>query len=253
MYDLFKATISDVNLLKDSIATIAELIDEGIFRVTKEGMNFIAADRAMVAVVNWNLMASAFDKYEIDGEYDIGLNVIEFNSVLRRASKGDKITFDLEESKLEIVMEGTSKRKFVVPLLDLSKEEVPPIEQLAFTSKVELRPEILQSGIEDAEIIGDAVLIEISADKFEMKAEGDVRKTELKLEKGNEALIDIKSDSEVKSRYPLEYLKKMIKAAKIADSVQIETGKDYPMKMSFRSGDKCSLSFILAPRVTDDE
>jgi DNA polymerase III sliding clamp (beta) subunit (PCNA family) len=62
----------------------------------------------------------------------------------------------------------------------------------------------------------------------------------------------LKADGDVRARYPLDYLKKMIKASKIADSVVVEWGKDYPMKLEFKSKDKCQLSFILAPRVSEE-
>ena len=75
----------------------------------------------------------------------------------------------------------------------------------------------------------------------------------IKIEKGNEALINLKTDGDVKARYPLDYLKKMIKATKISDSVSIEWGQDYPMKLAFNAENKVSLSFILAPRVIENE
>jgi hypothetical protein len=58
-------------------------------------------------------------------------------------------------------------------------------------------------------------------------------------------------DTGVKARYPLEYLKKMMKAAKIADIVSLQFGQDYPMKIEFKN-EKCQLSFVLAPRVSED-
>ncbi|MFQ6120306.1 MAG: DNA polymerase sliding clamp, partial [Methanosarcinales archaeon] len=60
---MFKATITDVNLLRDSISTIAELIDEGIFKIAKDGISLVAADRAMVAVVDFKILSTAFEKY----------------------------------------------------------------------------------------------------------------------------------------------------------------------------------------------
>ncbi len=45
----------------------------------------------------------------------------------------------------------------------------------------------------------------------------------------------------------------MVKAAKIADSVTIRFGQDYPMKLEFKAGDKAGISFILAPRVSDND
>ncbi|MEM5811049.1 MAG: DNA polymerase sliding clamp, partial [Candidatus Aenigmatarchaeota archaeon] len=58
--------------------------------------------------------------------------------------------------------------------------------------------------------------------------------------------------NEVRSRYPIDYLKKMIKASKIADSATVRLGQDYPMKLEFKSGDKVSMTFVLAPRVSEE-
>jgi len=249
---MFKATISDINLLRDSISTIAEIIDEGIFKIDKKGIGLIAADRAMVAVVDFKILSPAFDNYDVDKEQAIGLNIGNLLSVIKRAGAGDKISLSLKDAKLEIVIENSSKRRFVIPLIDLSQEEVPPIEQLEFTARVEIKPEIIESGIADAEVVADSVLFEASSAKFSMKAEGDISFTQLELEKGNESLVELKSDKETKARYPLDYLKKMIKAAKIADSVSLEWGQDYPMKLGFKSMNKVSLTMILAPRVMEE-
>jgi proliferating cell nuclear antigen len=250
---MFKATISQIDLLRDSISTIAELIDEGIFKITKDGIGMIAADRAMVAVVDFKILAGAFEKFETDKEQSIGMNIGNLLSVLKRANMEDKMTLNLQDSKLEMVLEGASKRKFVIPLLDISQEEIPPIDQLEFTAKAELKPGIIESGIADAEVVSDSVLFEAVDGRFGMKAEGDVSSANLELEKGNKSLMELKTDGETKARYPLDYLRKMMKAAKIAESVTIEWGQDYPMKLSFKSGDKVSLKMVLAPRVMENE
>lgn len=249
---MFRAKLSQVSLLTDSVSTIAELIDEGIFKITKEGLSLTAADRALVAVVDFKISSKAFDEYELEKEESIGLNIGNLLSVLKRAEGGDKATLRLQDSKLEIILENSSRRRFLIPLIDLSQEEVPPIEQLEFSSKVELKPEILQSGVADAEIVSDSVLFEASREKFSMIAEGDISSSQLELEKGNEALLEIKADGAVRARYPLDYLKKMVKAAKVADSVTLEWGQDYPMKLSFKLEDKISLNFVLAPRVMEE-
>ncbi len=248
---MFNAKLSDPRLLVNAVSTIGELIDEGVFNLTKEGISFIAADRAMVSVVDFKMSASTFDEFNIDTDQRIGLNITNLLSVLKRVGVDDKMFLSLENSKLEIRLEGKSKRKFVVPLLDVSQEEIPPIGQLEFPASVEIKPHILESGIEDADIISDAVLFEMMKDKFIIRAEGDVSKAELEIERGNESLLKLETSSEVKSRYPIEYLKKMVKAAKIADSATLRVGQDYPMKLEFKAGDKASMSFILAPRVAD--
>jgi len=159
---------------------------------------------------------------------------------------------ELKENKLEIVMDNSSRRRFTVPLLDISQDEIPPIDQLDFQAKIRVKTDVLKSGIEDADIVGDSVIFEASPEKFNMKASGDVTSTELSLQKGSKSLLDLTASGSVVSRYPLEYLKKMIKAGKLADETTLKWSKDYPMRLDFSSVDKVSLGFVIAPRVAED-
>ncbi len=244
--------MSDSGLLKDSISTIGELIDEGIFKINKNGLSLIAADRAMVAVVDFKLPATVFDEFNVDKEQTIAINMTNLVSVLKRIGPNEKLELNLKDNKLEIVMTNSSKRKFTVPLLDISQEEIPPIDQLEFTAKVKVKADVLKSGIDDAIIVGDSIVLEAASNRFSMKATGDISSAELTLEKGNEALLDLNVTGIVKSRYPLEYLKKMIKASKLASETNLRWSKDYPMRMDFITVDKVSMGFILAPRVSEE-
>jgi len=244
--------MTDSGLLRDSISTIGELIDEGIFKVDKNGLSLIAADRAMVAVVDFKLPATVFDEFNIDKEQTIAVNMTNLVSVLKRVGANEKLELNLKDNKLEIVMTNSSKRKFTVPLLDISQEEIPPIDQLEFSAKVKVKADVLKSGIEDAIIVSDSIVLEAASNRFSMKATGDISSAELTLEKGNEALLDLGVTGIVKSRYPLEYLKKMIKASKLANETNLRWSKDYPMRMDFMTVDKVSMGFILAPRVSEE-
>jgi len=250
---MFKAVTKDPKLLRDSIDTISQLIDDGLFKLKKEGMELVAADRAMVSFVDFKLKASSFDEYECDKERTIGLNLLNFLTVLRRANINDKLTLNLDEkeNKLEVALEGDSKRKFAIPLIEISREDMPQVDQLKFSASAEIRADILEQGITDADIIADSVVIELTPDNLRMFAEGNSSKAELNLEKGNEALFDLDSKEKVNSRYSLEYLKKMIKGSRIAEKAKIMLGKDFPLKIEFK-GENAYLSLILAPRIAEE-
>jgi len=249
---MFKAIIKDTGFFKDAISTIAELIDEGIFKVNKDGMSIIAADRAMVAVVDFKMLPTAFEEFNVDGEQNIAVNLVNFVSILKRASGNDKITLELKDNKLSLTIKNASTRHFVLPLLDISEEEMPPIDQLEFKSTVALKSDVLKNGIEDAEVVSDSIIFEASPNNFNLKAEGDVSSAQLVLEKGDEALAELNVAETIKSRYPLDYLKKMIKASKISDLVTAKWSTDYPMKLIFTAKDKGQMNFILAPRVSEE-
>jgi len=249
---MFKAVLTDIPLLKDPMVSISELIDEGNFVITKDGIRFTAADRAMVSVVDYFLSKDAFDSYEATEDHRVGLNILNFLSVVKRAGKKDKITFEIEDAKLKVTIEGDSKRKFFVPMLNLEDEEIPPIDKLDFKSKVVLKSDVVNNGIDDALIIGDSVIMTVGPERFSMVAEDNVKKSELELKKDNEALIEMDAASPMKSRYAIDYLSKMMKGSKMSDIVTLKHGTDYPLKIEFNSGEKAKLSFILAPRVTEN-
>jgi len=249
---MFKAVTSNPKILKDSIDTISQLIDEGLFKLKRDGIELMATDRAMVAVVDFKLGSGAFDEYNCDSEKEVGLNLLNFLTILKRAGVGDKLILEFkDENKLEITLKGKSTRKFAIPLLEISKEEIPPVDQLDFSASMEVRADVLDQGIADADIIADSIIFDLSDGSMKMFAEGDSSRTELILESGNESLISLNTKQPVKSRYPLDYLKKIIKASRLAPIAKIQLGTDYPMRIEFK-GNNISLRCILAPRVSED-
>jgi proliferating cell nuclear antigen len=247
---MFKAALSDIDVLKNSVPIIAEIIDEGLFRVDQNGISMLSPDRAMVAVIDFRILSTAFDEFKVQGEDYIGLNMASLAAVIKRAKSGDKVLLERAEGSntLRITIKGSGIRVFDVPLLD-TKTEKPPVDKLAFTSKVEIESRIIEEGISDADIIGDSIVFEADPTKFRMSAKGDISSSHLEVTKQDKGLLDIKVTANVRAQYPLDYLKKMIKAGKISEQMIIEFGNDYPLRMGFKSIDKMQLSFILAPRV----
>jgi proliferating cell nuclear antigen len=248
---MFKLVLNDADVLKKSIPIIAEIIDEGVFKITQNGLSLLSPDRTMVAVVDFSIPSSAFDEFTVEGAEEVGVNLASLVDVIKRIKSTDKVIIQSgKENRLSINLEGNGRRKFRLSLLDI-KTEKPPIDQLKFSARVELKSEVLEDAIADADIVADSVVMQTSPDLFRMLTKGDTSSTELELKKGEEGLVNMESGASLTARYPLEYLKKMIKAAKLSENVLLEFGTDYPMRLGFVDTDKVSLKFILAPRVED--
>jgi len=250
---VFKITLSDVGLLTNTIPIIAEIIDEGVFKVNKDGISLVSPDRTMVSVTDLKIFSSAFDEFKVDAEESLGLNLANLAAVLKRVKANDKLTLEStgKSNRLKISISGEGTRTFEVPLIDVSVEK-PPLDQLNFGGKVEINSATMEDGVADAEIIGDSIVFEASPESFKMYAKGDVSSAQLEVDKGNKALLKLEAQGNIKAQYPLEYLKKMIKAAKFSPQLSLEFGTDYPMRLSFKVLDKMSLQFILAPRVSEE-
>jgi proliferating cell nuclear antigen len=250
---MFSAKLDDVSLLRDSISTIAELIDETELNVRKDGLEMVSSDRAVVVVVDFALSRDVFSEYHYEEDAKIGLNLLNLLQILRRAMTNDSLEITLERNRLELILKGESVRRFVMPLRDISKSETPDLKKLeeGFSSSFVINSEILNSGIEDAELVTDSVVFTVRKDNFTMKSESDSTSSQLDLPSGSEALKIVDIGEPVRARYSLDYLKKIIKAKKLASEATIKLSTDYPMKMQFDVPGKMRLSFILAPRVEE--
>jgi len=251
METLFKATTNEPEVVITAVETAAEIIDEGIFKLSKDGISLTAADRALIAVIDLFISKDSFEEYEVKEEKEIGINMTNFLSVLKRARGSDKLSLELSQDRLIVTIFNSTKRRFYVPLIQLSKEEIPPIEQLEFKAKVVLKPDVLKEAIDDAEVITDAVTFVAKKDSFQILAEGDISKSELELKEGEEGLIELNVKEEARSKYPIDYLEKILKAQKISDEVSLMFSQDYPLRLDFKYENRARISMVLAPRVSE--
>ncbi len=246
----FKAVLDNSDILRDGINTVSSILTEGVFKLSKDGIQLKSMDAANVSLVDLRLLSSAFSSFDIDKDTEIGLNIGDLTSVLKRAKPKDKVTLELKGNVLSIELSGSHKRSFNIPLLDIKQEAKSP--DLNFSVNAKLKTSVLEDGISDAEIVGDALIFEADSDSLKMLAKNENRKSELILEQGNESLINLSVDKKARSMFPLDYLKKIIKASKLSPECDIHLGDEYPMKLNFKVVDKIQLSFILAPRIEND-
>ena len=74
----------------------------------------------------------------------------------------------------------------------------------------------------------------------------------MKVDIAEDDSTQIQAEGKVKSKYSIEYLKKMVAGSKLSEKVEIHFNKDYPLRLDYKEVDKVQLSFILAPRVEND-
>ncbi len=244
--------LDHVDVLRDSLQAITELIDEGIFKFTPSGVEFVAADRAVVAVAALSMSKDLFRKYSVNEEIPIGLNLEEFLNVLKRVKSGESLAFEANGGQLMLTSVGKYRRTFTLPVLNISEEEAPPIDKLTdFKATFDISTTLLQDAITDASLFSDSITFIVKKDVLMLKSSVDSKGTEMVLTPGDDGLKNFEVSEDVKSNYSLDYLKKMMKASKISDTVKISLSTNYPMKMNF-SAPGVKLGFILAPRFEEE-
>lgn len=246
-----RLTLAEPNYLKDSVSIISDLVNEASFKIKPNSMELVAMDPANVAMVVFKLLSSAFTEYHVEKETDLAINLTNLKQILRRAKSSDSLSMEVEEEKLKITLEGTSKRTFFLPIIDIEEKE-QRVPDLSFPVTIKTKTGVLNDAIEDVDVVAESVSFIVEPKKLTVSAEGDLSKANIELPSRGDTIIVSDTPDKIRAKYSIEYLKKMITASKLADDVTIQFNKDYPLKLEYKSVDKLFLSFILAPRVEND-
>ncbi|HIP75297.1 MAG TPA: DNA polymerase sliding clamp, partial [Thermococcus paralvinellae] len=220
-------------------------------KVTEDGISMRAMDPSRVVLIDLNLPAEIFSKYEVDGEETIGVNMDHFKKILKRGKSKDILILKKgEENFLEVTLQGTATRTFRLPLIEVEELELE-LPELPFTAKAIVLGEVLKEAVKDASLVSDSLKFIARENEFIMKAEGETNEVEIKLTLEDEGLLDLDVQEETKSAYGISYLADMVKGIGKADEVIIQFGNDMPLQMDYPVRDNGRLTFLLAPRVEE--
>ena len=244
-----RLTLAEPKLLKESISIISELVSETKFRVGKDFVEIIAMDPANVAMIVFRMPSNSFAEYEVSEETVLAMNLASFKQVLRRAKPNDVLTLEKTDNKLKIILKEKNTRTFYLPLIDLD-DKPQKVPQLSAKASINLPSTTLSEAIDDMDIVSESVTFKVDNDSLTILAAGDLKNADVVI--GKDDSVVITTDGEHKSKYSIEYLKKMIQGGKLVSTATLKFSNDYPLTLEFAEQDKLSLSFILAPRVDND-
>lgn len=244
---MFSADLKS-DTLKGLVNIISTLIDEVKFTITPEGMTLKAVDAAHVAMIEMEVEKAAFEQYEAMG-CEIGLDLDKVKDVLKLASSGDVIGMEQDDTHGRLVFKvGNITRR--MNLVDTTTMSDPKVPQLSLAAKIDLSVDELQKGIRAADKISDHITLKAGPGYFDMFCEGDTDSVSLHLDG---ASVQVDTDSDVSSMFPLDYFSNIIKAIPAGTTVRVELDNDYPVKLVFALADgNARVNYLLAPRIESE-
>lgn len=245
---MFSLKLSEPRILNGCVNILADFITEANFSFQKEGIKLVAMDPANISMVVLNILPSAFTEYNVQEPEELTVNLENLRQALKRAKPTDSISLTTEKNKLKLTISGKSTKRFFIPLLERESKE-RKIPALDFMSTVEIDAAEFRDYIDDLSIASEAAVFEVDKNTFNLSAGDTGSKVTVELTKGTDALLQIAAKDHVHSIYSVEYLKKMARAAALADTVTVQLSSDYPLRLDFRSLNRLQMSFILAPRI----
>ena len=198
-----RLTLAEPKYLKDSISIISDLVNEARFKITPNAIELVAMDPANVAMVIFKLLSSSFIEYDVKEDTNLALNLSNLKQVMRRAKPNDMVTLELEKEKLNVILKGTTKRTFSLPIIDIEEKE-QKIPDLSFPVTITTSTQQFNEAIEDVDIVGESVAFIADKEKFVVSAEGDMSNACIEITPNEETQIIAEGTEKIKAKYSIE-------------------------------------------------
>jgi proliferating cell nuclear antigen len=251
-----KGVITDSTIFKGCVDAVVNLVEEGVFCFTDEGVRLRAMDPSQISMVSLFIPKSVFSQYEVEGEVKLGLNITYLSNVLSRCKKDEQLELWNDETHLIISLKGEKRsRTFKLKLLDLG-EGLQKEPTVPHNAHVRMSVDALKQVLKDAHLMSpyvqictnaQALLISVKADHADMVAEFSKDAPEIAL---------LECDGVVKETFNLEYLEDMLKACPSSELVDLylgiepSSGKHLPIKIEYSIGG-AKIVYYLAPRIDE--
>ncbi len=246
---MFELKLENAKVFQNCVDALVTLIDEGEFDVSKDGVTLRAMDPSQIAMVDFELPKKAFEKYEVKEETKVGLSIDDLSRITGRTRAGESLTLSIDDSgsRLLLVFKGKGRRRFSLPLLDVSNtaSKVPSID---FDASVKINGGHFKEALKDASLVSSYVTLKLDSKGFEIIAKGDKGDVSIELEKDDEVIAEHKVSKEARAMFPLEYLNDLLKSVDSSSVVSINLKTDAPLKLEYGIGE-ARVTYYLAPRI----
>ena len=251
---MFKARIKADNL-KEFIGTVGSLVDEAKLNISDEGLQIKAVDPSHVAMIEANLVKSAFDSYEAKA-MEMGLDIDKFKNVLTVAGKDDMVELE-KDDKLNRLVVNIGNLTRAMPLLDTSGMPDPKVPSLDLPASVSVAVGEIGQGLKASKSVSDHIALSTTKDSFRLVCEGD-NQNSVDVSLGKDQLEKLDSSEDATSLFSLEYFALMVNSLPSDRILHINLGSDLPVKIDAdlavddMTGAQGNVKFLLAPRIDRD-
>lgn len=241
--------VEDAKFFKSCIDAIVNLVDEGTFEISSDGIKLRTMDPSQIAMIDFVLPKDAFSKFEIDGKMSLCINLVDLSKILARTRAEESLTIKLDERESRLLLEfkGESKRHFKLPLLetDLSLPKEPKI---AFDAVAKLKGGAFKAMLHDAGLLSSHVILQADDGEFVVEAHGDSGDLRIETKKDSNSLTDLKVSTKARAMFPFEYLDDITRACPEDATMEVYLKSEAPVKTVYEIG-KAKLAYYLAPRI----
>ena len=242
-----KLELYNPSIIKDAFDTVGRIIDECKLTFTSEGLSIHALDKSHITFISLEFKRTLFDTYEFRESENVIIDTQQLNNILKRCRNDDILTMYTDESNLILNFKGEAEKEFSIRLID-SEYETPVPPRLEYPVSINVPSSLINESLGDAKVYAENVKFQVDQDYLHIRTDdgtfGDVHSKYIHGENVNTA---------VQSKFSIEMLMNIFKAAKLSKTCELGLGEDMPLTVKFiLPADDGLVEFLLAPRLETD-
>ena len=244
-----RVTIREARSFAQFTKAVEAIVEEATVSFKPEKLYIREMDASKTTMVEVSMPRDYFEDYDVMEAVAVGINFYEVSRILKRARRDDKLEIEVppDGNVLKLRLIGVSTREFKLPSIVKEMSEEREVK-LPVKARVVILSDEMKEIIKDIQLVGNEFTIESTRDEVKFLSEGDGQSVTINLRRGDAALLELEVEEElVKSTYGIEYVRKMMEGAKLAEKVTLEYATDAPLIMTFQPLEGGVLRYFLAP------
>lgn len=243
--------------LKRLLRVFNEYVSEVKAEITEQGIEIEGVDSAMVCILNLDISSEMFDSYLVASRQKIGLDITKLKGGIEKCRKKDELGLKVLEKEVggkkvnsieaTIYDKGTST-EMLYPLLAINDDDFPSKDDLEFDALVDISRKKFNRVLQ---AISGAFELEVDENGVTATYQTKDQRVKAKLPKESDYIKRLKCEEKIRTMYSRDYLDGIQKLT-LPDTLTVKFGDDFPMKIE-AEGEHWEFSFILAPRIDEDE
>lgn len=257
-----EACLKNGDLLRKIIAAISDLVTDGNFDATENGLSLQAMDSSHVSLVSMIIRKDGFHPWRCDSECQLGIHLDHLNKVLKCMGPKDEMELKYREGadELEFVFQSPEEDKvahFNLKLMEIDSEHLG-IPETEYKSTVKMSSGEFQRICRDLAVLGDTLTIEVNKDDVQFSVNGEIGKGEMTLRSSTSSdgaeteQTDIDCKEPVKLTFAMRYLNFFTKATNLSKSVLLSLSPEVPLMVEYPIDEIGYVRYYLAPKIEDD-
>ena len=237
-------------IFRDVLETIVPIREETVLKFSKEGLNSKITDYGNIALVDVSLPNGLFNDYLLDKDIEIGLNIKNLLLYTKLGNPEDNIKIEITDRFKMLLDNFEIDMDILNPTYMTSVSNLPDKFECKCLVDIE---EIRKIAHAANQIRNDILIFELDNLHENLTISTESDEESIRVETYVIDTLDKKSDHNLKSGYPVDFILSITNMLYNLDIHEIELsfGNEFPMRLSSSLHETGKVVYYIAPRIID--